>query len=250
MYTVFLALLIAFFLIPTIDALIDKQRNKGKPKVITTERIRCRQYLQSAAFLWGAVVVVLIMCLIAKISLEDIGFRALRLDTGWVAIVTLVLWGLALAFFLYQTIRALVSASYRAEAEKGIAGAGNEGIDMVLPRTKKEKWLFSLVSLSAGICEEILYRGFFVFLLQTIFPGIPLYLVVLIPSVLFGASHFYQGVQGVVKTGATGALLMSLFLASGSLIPCIVLHFIMDFSATFLLSEKQEEETEQTASAE
>jgi membrane protease YdiL (CAAX protease family) len=244
MYIVFLTLLIIFFLVPAVDALIDKKKNKAKPKVITTERMRCKRYLQSAAFLWGAVLVVLTMCFIAKISLEDIGFRPIRLDTGWVAVVTLVLWGLTVAFFLYQTILGLVSAKHRAAAEKEITAMGNEGIDMVLPRTKKEKWLFSLVSFSAGTCEEILYRGFFVFLLQAIFPGIPLYLVALIPSVIFGVSHFYQGVQGVVKTGATGAVLMCLFLASGSLIPCIVLHFIMDFSSTFLLSEEHEEKNE------
>ena len=79
-----------------------------------------------------------------------------------------------------------------------------------------------------------------VFLLQTIFPGIPIYLIVLIPSVIFGIGHFYQGVHGVIVTGVVGAVFMGLFLVSGSLIPGMVLHFLSDVSSTFLLSEEQE----------
>lgn len=36
-----------------------------------------------------------------------------------------------------------------------------DAIDFLLPRSKLEFWLFAAVSISAGICEEILFRGFF-----------------------------------------------------------------------------------------
>jgi membrane protease YdiL (CAAX protease family) len=97
------------------------------------------------------------------------------------------------------------------------------------------------VALSAGVCEELIFRGFLLFLFRSIFPGIPIYLVVLIPTVVFGIGHLYQGLQGVIKTSIIGALFMCLYLATDSLILVMLLHFFMDFSATFLLSEEKVE---------
>jgi membrane protease YdiL (CAAX protease family) len=234
-YIIFLAILIIFFLVPTADALREKK--KPKNDAVITEKMWLKEKYQSIAFLWGGALAVFIMCSIAGIRLEDIGFRPMSFSHTWVAVVTLVLFGSVAAFLLYQTILPLVSAKHRAEAKKQITA--DEVMMRVLPRSKKEKRAFALLSFSAGFCEEILYRGFFVFLLQAIFPGIPIYLIVLIPTVLFGISHFYEGVQGVIRTGATGAMLMCLFLVSDSLILCMVIHFLMDFASTFLLSDEQ-----------
>ena len=70
------------------------------------------------------------------------------------------------------------------------------------------------------------------------FPDISIFLIVWYQSILFGISHLYQGIQGVVMTAVVGALFMCLFLVTNSLILPIALHFFVDFSNTFLLSEK------------
>ena len=114
----------------------------------------------------------------------------------------------------------------------------NQGAIGVLPRTKKEKYLFSLLALSAGICEEIIFRGFLVFLVLAIFPSVPIYLVILISTLIFGIAHAYQGLQGVISTGLLAVMFMCLFLVTDCLIFPMLLHFIIDFSATFILSEK------------
>ncbi|GHU22135.1 hypothetical protein FACS1894164_03890 [Spirochaetia bacterium] len=236
MYLMFLAILLVFVLVPPIDALIEKKKPKEKD-VVFTEKMRCKRYVQSMAFLWGAGITIFITCFVAGKSPEVIGIRPIRFHYNiWFTVITLVVCGVAAAYFLYILIVSLTSTKYREEAKKQIAASG--GIDMVIPRTKKEKLVFSFVALSAGICEEMIYRGCFMFFLHAVFPGIPVYLIVLIPSVLFGTAHFYQGVQGVIHTGITGAALMCLFLVSDSLIPGMALHFFMDFSSTFLLSEE------------
>ena len=131
----------------------------------------------------------------------------------------------------------LTSAKYREEAKKQIVDG--EGDTNMLPRTKKEKRLFSFLSFSAGVCEELIFRGFLVFLLLAIFPVIPIYFIILIPSVIFGIGHSYQGLQGVIKTGGFGALLMCLFLVTDSLLLAILLHFLTDLSSAFLLSDEE-----------
>ena len=197
-----------------------------------TEKEKCRTYYQSIIALWGAAFVVFIMCFIGKISLEDIGFRQIRFNYGfWFTAVTLALSGLFLANGLYNLIFSLVSAKFRkTEAKK------TPGVEM-LPRSKKEKWIFSFVALSAGVCEEIVFRGFLLFLILSIFPNIPIYLIVLIPSALFGIWHLYQGLKGVIGTAILGALCVCLYLVTDSLILVMLLHFCTDLVATFLVSE-------------
>jgi len=234
MYIVFLALILIFFITISVLGALDKKKSRG---IVLTEKMRCKDYYNSIALLWGAVLVVFILCFIGKISLLDIGFRLISFKYNiWFTVVTLILSGLLFAIISYQTILLLTSAKSREEAKKQIVDG--EGAANMLPRTKKEKRLFSFLSFSAGVCEEIIFRGFLMFLLLAIFPDIPIYFIILIPSIIFGIGHLYQGLQGVIKTGVFGALLMCLFLVTDSLLLAIVLHFLADLSSAFLLSEK------------
>jgi len=234
MYIVLLSVLFILLAVTTLAAALSEKKDRA---VIITEKMKCRGYYQSIALLWGLAVAVFIMCLIGSISPGDIRLQLISFNhSTWFTTVILILSGLLLAFLLYQTILLLTSAKSRGEAKKLDTG---EGAGQSLPRTKKEKWLFSFMCLSAGICEEVIFRGFLAFLLQMIFPGIPILLVVLITCVIFGFFHIYQGLQGVIKTGLFGALLMCLVLVTDSLIPAMLLHFSLDFSSTFLLSEEQ-----------
>jgi membrane protease YdiL (CAAX protease family) len=159
----------------------------------------------------------------------------------WFTTITLGFCGIAMAYLLYQTISLLTSPKAREKAREQIKDG--EGAGMMIPRTRKEKRLFTFLSLSAGICEEIIYRGFLVFLVQSIFPGLPVWLMVFIPSAIFGIGHFYQGWKGILTTGAMGAVFMCVFLVTDSLFLCMALHFLMDFSSAFILSEEQTEGT-------
>jgi len=233
MYIAFLSLLLLPFIVLTIINTLKRKKSKD---TIITEKMQFKMYIQSIAFLWGMTLAIFIMCLIGNISLENLGFRRVSFRYNiWFTVVTLILNGLALFYFVYQLIMSLISKKWR---EKQLTDI-DQGTLGVLPRTKKEKCFYSFMALSAGICEEIIYRGFLVFLLQAVFPNMPIYFIILIPSLLFGISHFYQGLQGVISTGVLGLLFMSLFIATDSLFLAMLLHFFVDFSATFVLSEEQ-----------
>jgi len=231
MYIVFLVVL----LIPFIVMIVMNALKKKTEDVVVTKKTQCKNYALGIALLWGIALLVFIMCFIGKISHEDIGFRTIKFKYNiWFTIVTLVLSGIALIYFMYQLIASLGSSKF---IEKQMTDS-NQGAIEVLPRTKQEKYLFSLLALSAGICEEIIFRGFLVFLVLAIFPCLPIYLVILISTLIFGIAHAYQGLQGVISTGLLAAMFMCLFLVTDCLLFPILLHFIMDFSATFILSEK------------
>jgi membrane protease YdiL (CAAX protease family) len=233
-------MLLSLMLIITVAmAAIGAQRVIKLSKVPISERLctklKCGTYYQILGGLWGATLVVLIVCFIAGISFEDIGFRSISFNYGfWFTTVTLVLSGLLLAYGLRQMISSLVSAKFREAVEKQME---DSAANAILPRSKKEKRIFVFLSFSAGVCEEIIYRGFLFFALYAMFPDISIFLVVLISGILFGISHLYQGLAAIIS-GVIGALLMCLFLVTDSLILVILLHFLYDLTFTFLLSEK------------
>ena len=236
LYIVFLAIFLAFVIFVTVNGFLD---NKKPKDAIVTEKMKCKDYILSIAVLWGTTLAVFIMSVIGNISPADLGFRPISFNCNiWFTAVILILSGLAFAYLIYQTISLLTRPKWREKQ----ALTGTQGALAILPRTKKEKWFYTLLSFSAGVCEEIFYRGFLVFLLYAIFPDMPIYLIVLITAVMFGVSHFYQGVNGIISTGLVGAALMCLFLVTNSLILPILLHFFMDVSSAFVLTEEQANE--------
>lgn len=101
----------------------------------------------------------------------------------------------------------------------------------ILPRTRRERNSFFALSLTAGVCEEILYRGFvFAYLANYM----DLVWVVLITSLLFGIAHSYQGLRGIPQTGLVGLALALLYVFTGSLLASMVLHALIDMGYGYL----------------
>jgi membrane protease YdiL (CAAX protease family) len=65
-----------------------------------------------------------------------------------------------------------------------------------------------------------------------------LYLLPLIPGAVFGIAHIDQGATGILKTGAIGILLGYIYVATGSLIPVMALHFIIDLSSCHIAPDR------------
>ena len=98
----------------------------------------------------------------------------------------------------------------------------------ILPHTCAENRMFRVVSVTAGVCEEVLFRGFLLWYLA-VWTG-PVAAVIL-SSLLFGLGHVYLGMVHVPKTTLAGLFMACLALASGSLWPAIVIHAAMDWNS-------------------
>jgi membrane protease YdiL (CAAX protease family) len=98
----------------------------------------------------------------------------------------------------------------------------------LLPHTAEERRLFWLVSLTAGACEEIFFRGFLIWYLMA-WMG-PL-MAVLLSSALFGAGHIYMGWAQAPKTALLGLILAFIALGSASLLPAMLLHAALDWNS-------------------
>jgi uncharacterized protein len=95
-------------------------------------------------------------------------------------------------------------------------------IQTLLPRGAVETMLWIGVSVSAGICEELAFRGYF----QRQFTALARsrWIALFVQAVLFGVSHGYQGVEACAKIALFGLLFGALALWRGSLRPGMVAH--------------------------
>ncbi|HYL65050.1 MAG TPA: CPBP family intramembrane glutamic endopeptidase [Candidatus Methylomirabilis sp.] len=96
----------------------------------------------------------------------------------------------------------------------------------IFPQSRKELGLYLLLSLTAGLCEEFLYRGFAMAALTRL--ALPAWSVVLLSSLLFGLAHLYQGRGGFVSTLVIGTIFGSARIAYDALAPEIAWHAAFD----------------------
>ena len=101
-------------------------------------------------------------------------------------------------------------------------------VTAVLPHTRTELYWFSTVSLTAGFCEEFLYRGYFI---RVLAPWLGWWGAAALSLPFFAVAHLYQGWNGVLRTGIVGALFTLVVAIFDSLWPAIALHALIDLGA-------------------
>ena len=98
----------------------------------------------------------------------------------------------------------------------------------LLPATEYERTVFVAVVLTAGLCEEFLYRRW---LLNVIAAATgSLWIALVLSSIVFGVAHFYQGRSGMIGASVLGIVFGAVFVATGSLFPGQALHALMDLN--------------------
>ena len=148
-------------------------------------------------------------------------FRCIKLTSNqW-------LWGVIAAFFLAATVHASIVLLFRFMTFP--AAAFRHGYDLSFIPSQPLRWVAVVVSAaSAAICEETGFRGF---MQQPIEQRHGVSVAVLISSLCFPALHLTKAwaLLGMVPiVFGAGVLLGLLAWSAGSLIPCIIGHFLMD----------------------
>ncbi|HSM03331.1 MAG TPA: type II CAAX endopeptidase family protein [Longimicrobiales bacterium] len=106
----------------------------------------------------------------------------------------------------------------------------------LIPRNARERSLFVLLSLAAGVGEEVAYRGYLVTVLGALFEG-P-WVAAAVSSLAFSLLHAYQGPLGILRSGLMGFLFAAAFILHGSLWPLIVVHVVVDLFSGFVLGPR------------
>ena len=136
-----------------------------------------------------------------------------------------VLVGLATIVSLVVRQRAAIAHDHtlRARVRERLAS-----VQRLLPHSSREFQGFVPLAITAGVCEELLFRGFLLWYLAHLMPPPAAWVV---QSVVFGLGHAYQGARGVLMTGIAGACFSGVVFVSGSLAPAMLIHALMDLHA-------------------
>ena len=101
------------------------------------------------------------------------------------------------------------------------------------PHTGFELALWVLVSASAGVCEEFIFRGYL--LRQVLHWSGSSVVAVAITAILFGSMHLYEGTAAAIQITALGAWLGAVAVRRNSLRQVAIAHFLQDAIAGLAL---------------
>ncbi|MDR0347842.1 MAG: CPBP family intramembrane metalloprotease [Coriobacteriales bacterium] len=217
--------------------------------VFVSENERVSVYWQSIGESWVAAIVLGACSLLAGFRIDTdlgLGIQFFQFNSPLILTAAVLIAAGAFAIFTaLQLINLAGSNTARVQAWRQISDGANRNValkdvgqNLLIPRSAREKDLFTLLSLSAAICEEFTLRGVLFMVIQTMFADLPLPLIPLIAGVIFGVAHCYQGPRGVLKTGIVGIGFGYLYLVCGSLVPGIILHFLVDFTNRFIFPDE------------
>ncbi|MBM7660271.1 membrane protease YdiL (CAAX protease family) [Bacillus mesophilus] len=212
----------------------DYQHFKHRVRLNPEERVR--YYKKVMIGLWAPTILILSLVLVGPLTFEDIGVKGVQLHTEtlgpWVTYITLGLVGAYILGLSYYLIAAKVSPKMKAQIIKmKQQELVKSQFSDIMPVSKQDKQVWTYVSWTAGITEEIIYRGFLIFALIQLFPDMSVWMILLLSSLLFGLAHTYQGLSNVIKTGLMGMFFALLYISLDSLFPVILLHALMDYVA-------------------
>ncbi len=212
---------------------------------------------------WHTVVVVLIMLALSGLSYYSQGLAPIGHQHTHIAsyITAIIMEWLVLAFIWFglrlrkQRLRILLGENWGGTAQVlrdlGIAvlfligsqvvlgviahllkAQPNAAIRNILPHTNGEVAVFFLLTATAGICEEIIFRGYLQRQFSALFKNAVI--AVVLQGIIFGASHGYQGPKYMLIIVVYGVLFGVLAQWRHSLRPGMFAHFLQDFTTGVL----------------
>lgn len=177
-------------------------------------------YGSTIAFQW-------IMCGVVTWRALARGLNLAELGLGRISDAPLLLWSvfgaIALAALQWLNLRRMGR----------MTGAAPELMrklsERLLPHKPIEAAPYAALAVTAGVCEELVYRGFVMAALAR--AGLPVWAVLVVSSVLFGLAHAYQGRSGILGTTLMGLVFGMARMATTSLIPPMIWHAAVDLAA-------------------
>jgi len=196
------------------------QRRHGFADISFSSEQKKRIYISGSFSLFIMGMVVMSVWLIFKRPLAEIGLTQ-PVDFRW-------WWWMPIAFALVYLLDTVVTLSSKKELDKTVDNWKKR--TPFLPTKNNELPEYFLLCFSAGVFEEIVYRGYLVNYCWYLFDGSNYQelLSIFLPAFVFSIAHFYQGGKAVIKIFILAVFFGYLFIYSGSLLLVMILHFLVD----------------------
>ncbi|MEK7832746.1 MAG: CPBP family intramembrane glutamic endopeptidase [Acidobacteriota bacterium] len=136
-------------------------------------------------------------------------------------------WSFGAAAAILATLIAVMIPRWRKAVEKR-----ERRVYLFMSGEGKDKVLWVVISLLAGIGEELTYRGVMFWLLWRLTDSA--LVAALIAATVFGISHYVLGWKSAALIGGFALIFHGLYWVSGSLLAPMLVHFIYDVTAGFM----------------
>lgn len=204
------ALLVALFLWLAVSGALFQKQAQEEPGLLQHRQV-VPVYLSIMAIQWVLFVAVW------KGGLARTGASVRELIGGRWASAKEVLIDCGLAVALW-----VLWAAFRMMWIRWLGQGHAASIQTLLPQGPLETMLWIGVSITAGFCEEIVFRGYFHRQFEILTQS--RWMALALQALLFGISHGYQGIEACLKITLVGALFGLCAIWRRSLRPGIVAH--------------------------
>ncbi len=200
---------------PTYFLLTYKKTNNS---IKRDDKFRLIDYKQTISIFWGLTVLILINFFMTQLP-------QLNLYPNF-NIIGIVLSILVLAFSVIQYKSSnITSDNFTIIKEK------MKDLYHYLPKTRREFDWFIILSISAGICEEIIFR---LFLYEFLKENANLLIAFILTNIIFAITHIGSGKQNIVSSFILGLLFSAIYYFTENIWIAVFLHIAIDINGGVL----------------
>ncbi|UTW56224.1 CPBP family intramembrane glutamic endopeptidase [Kordiimonas sp. SCSIO 12610] len=212
--------------LPFVGWVLHKREMARKEKGVKTPLLA--SYQHSLLFLWVPTILLIAAWIYQGRTFDQLGLGFAGTWQNWLGLGIVVILS---AFYMGQAFRVKTNERAAESVRKGLEGEA--GIQDIAPQSHKEYRVFQILSLSAGLTEEIMFRAFLVWGLSHYMPVI---LAAALSLAAFTLAHLYQQTfNAIIRVLLMGGTLTLVYLLSGSLWPAIILHAGVDLGSGAIL---------------
>jgi uncharacterized protein len=181
----------------------------------------------------------LIIGALIVLTLWNVTFRSFEILGISYPVIDMMVIGLCVAIVVIYFIDTAVNFFKHIKSKDTISS----DLETIMPTSWNDYLHFIFMAFAAGICEEIVFRGFMINYVLHMMPSSEARLLVamVLPALIFSISHVYQGWFSVLKIFAVSLLFSAIFLFSKSLVLVCIIHVLIDLisGAAMVLAYKK-----------
>jgi uncharacterized protein len=210
---IFTIAFVSFF--PIFGYLLFRSLKKSDNLNFTSNKLHTYAYIILSE--WTFVIALLWIMHRHDLSISDLGENMGNVNLTIIATIVLLSVFMVMVYFNVRQLRQMNLDKLEVELRP---------LKKFIPNNRTESIVFILIAFTAGICEELLYRGWLQNLLA--YGTGSVWIGLVLAAVIFGLGHAYQGKMGIVQTGIIGLIFGVVFIFTKSLVASQILHVIVD----------------------
>lgn len=186
---------------------------------------RPRMYRSSSLQQWAITAAIVAVTIAFHRSLPAV--LGLRWPAGWRQPIGIAV-PLAYAVLFVMQVPAIAR---KPAALSRLRGKLEKDLGALIPTRPHEwNWYWPL-AVTAGICEELIFRGYFVWFLT---PMLGLGGAAAVSVTICTLAHAYEGVRMLPRVFAVAVVMQALAMVTGSVLPGIALHVLIDLGSGYV----------------